>query len=113
MVLRNELRVTQSLRYPLAGTSRIDGHRADRHRPRESTAADLVARDHDRMLPQEASLERQARLRDGHGATLSSAASGTPANTSWWKSRRPNRSSGHVMIKALPTTLSMGTNPSP
>ncbi len=87
----------------------IDDGRTDRDGTREGTAADLVARDDDRMLLEQPALERESRLDDGHGAP----GAGTPAKTSWWKSRRPKRSSGHVMRNARPTTFSIGTKPLP
>ena len=68
-------------------------------------AHDFVDMAQARLLEQPP-FEREARLGDRHGA-------GTPEKTSWWKSRSPKRSNGHVMMNARPTTLSMGTKPLP
>ncbi len=50
---------------------------------------------------------RSRSCRSGHSVSDASG-SGTPANTSWWKSSIPNRSNGQVIRKARPTTFSIG-----
>ena len=118
--LRNELGVAQSGGDAPTRADRGDHGGADRHRAGQGAATDLVAGDHERVLAQEPALEGQPRLDDGHfdepswGLALAEGdGSGTPANTSGWKSRGPKRSSGHVMRNARPTTFSTGTKPLP
>ena len=102
------------------GASIIDG--ADRDGSRQRASAHLVARDHDRRAraadAARASDGARPRLTSGGhfaagSSTGSSEGSGTPANTSWWKSSSPKRSKRPRVRKARPTTLSIGTNPLP
>ena len=58
-VLGHELRIAQALRDPLARARRVDHDGAHRDGTGESASSDLVARDQDRVLSQQAPLERQ------------------------------------------------------
>ncbi len=81
-MLRDELRVAQSLRDPAPRARRIDDGGPDGDRARQSAAADLVAGDDDGVLAQEPALECQARLHHCHDAGCSASVSGTPEKTS-------------------------------